>query len=127
MGIINNLTSRIPSHGLHILEYSDILLLNKTNFENKNYNKYIFKHYNPYHTKHSCPSNEKDDEYHLGDLGNIIADHNGQAKFSIRKIINSKALSGRVIIVNKRKDRCKAENEFDDVNDIYALGVLASY
>ena len=123
MGVINNL---IPgsSHGLHIYEYSDILLLNKTNTENRKYNNYLFKHYNPYQKKHSCPNNLPHQEYHLGDLGNIIADNTGQAKFSIIKKISAKSLGGRVIVVNKRKDNCDKETEYDDGNNIYAFGVL---
>ncbi len=124
MGVINNL---IPgsSHGLHIYEYSDILLLNKTSIESRKYHNYLFKHYNPKHTKHSCPNNNPNEEFHLGDFGNIIADNNGQAKFSLIKKMNARPLSGRVIVVNKRKDSCKQDVEYDDASNIYAYGVLS--
>jgi len=124
MGVINNL---IPgsSHGLHIYEYSDILLLNKTSIESRKYHNYLFKHYNPKHTKHSCPSNNPNEEFHVGDFGNIIADNHGQAKFSLIKKMNARSLSGRVIVVNKRKDSCKPDEEYDDASNIYAYGVLS--
>ena len=124
MGIINNLVPG-TSHGLHILEYSDITLMNKTITQDKNhYNQYIFKHYNPYHLKHSCPSTDHNKNCHEGDLGNIIANSNGQAKFSIIKKTFIKSLSGRAVVVNKNKDMFNEDMEFDTFDNIYAFGVL---
>lgn len=64
-------------------------------------------HYNPFGKSHGCPGKS---ERHLGDLGNLIIDMFGQAKYSttddIIELTGSYSIIGRSLIVHKDRDDC---------------------
>jgi hypothetical protein len=67
--VVGKIEGLVPgsSHGVHILEYADLLLLRNIKFDESN--KDILKHFNPNHLPHSCPTlNNFNDEYHIGDI-----------------------------------------------------------
>lgn len=65
-------------------------------------------HFNPYGEKHGSHRNDKIDERHLGDLGNIRANNLGVARFKIKdynlRIDDNDIFSilGRSVVVSKR-------------------------
>lgn len=108
------------THAVHILEYSDISQL-----EESKITKDFLRHFNPTNAIHSCPSNSQGEErYHSGDLGNIIADQEGVAYISITRKVSIKSLNGRIIVINSRADKCEPTQEYDEVKDIIAYGLL---
>jgi Cu/Zn superoxide dismutase len=107
------------THSIHVLEFSDLSELE----ENKT-SKDFLKHFNPTNVKHSCPSNEKEEDYHFGDFGNIIANNDGIGFVSITKKLSIKSFNGRIVVVNKSSDKCDESIEYDDVKDILGFGLL---
>ena len=84
-------------HAIHIHQYGDLRLDN---------GKGTGGHYNPEGHDHSLPSNET---RHAGDLGNLTADANGNASYSItinNVTLNShhNPISGRGVIIHAKVD-----------------------
>jgi Cu-Zn family superoxide dismutase len=88
-GELMNLTPGL--HGIHVHQFGDLT------------NGCISSgpHLNPYNRTHGGPS---DDERHLGDLGNLIADVNGVARFDITdrllRLDGPHSIIGRTIVVH---------------------------
>lgn len=101
------------THGFHIVDFIDFDTPSKA-----------FSHFNPYNEKHSCPSNQ-DSPYHAGDLGNIIADSKGVAKFNFEKKMSIKSISGRGIVLLKGEDLCNENQTVDKFEDIIGYGVIS--
>ena len=85
-------------HGFHIHEAGD--LTDKCTS--------MCSHFNPYGNVHGCPGMR---ERHVGDLGNIKANSNGEAKYSfydkIIKLRGSKCnIIGRGLIIHADEDDC---------------------
>ena len=66
-----NLSGLTPNHkhGFHVHEAGDL----------SDHCKSACAHFNPYNKTHGCPGKE---DRHIGDLGNLIADENGNAIYS---------------------------------------------
>ncbi len=83
-------------HGFHIHEFGDC---NSKNSDS------IGAHYNPTHHKHGKPGSE---DSHVGDLGNLVADENGNAHYeAINKVIKLQgrnSILGRSIIIHADRD-----------------------
>lgn len=101
------------THGFHIVDFIDFDTPSKA-----------FSHFNPYNEKHSCPSNQ-DSPYHAGDLGNVIADSKGVAKFNFEKKMSIKSISGRGIVLLKGEDLCNENQTVDKFEDIIGYGVIS--
>lgn len=90
-------------HGFHVHEAGD--LTDKCTS--------MCAHFNPYGNTHGCPGMR---ERHVGDLGNIKTNSNGEAKYTfydnIIKLRGSKCnIIGRGLIIHEDKDDCgKGEN-----------------
>ena len=86
-------------HGFHIHEYGDISSLDGTSAGG---------HYNPKGVQHQLPDGK--DERHLGDLGNLSANAEGKATFSLTvdgiSLCTSKnnSIVGRSVIVHQKED-----------------------
>lgn len=81
-------------HGIHIHECGD---LSKGCAS-------LGNHYNPRNTRHGSPENGIN-ERHAGDLGNIIANDEGRAKFRfIDKVLTVSEIIGRSVVVTERAD-----------------------
>lgn len=100
-------------HGFHIVDFIDLDTPTKA-----------FAHFNPYNEKHSCPSNH-DSSYHAGDLGNVIADSKGVAKFNFKTKLSIKSISGRGIVLLKGEDLCNENQIADKFEDIIGYGVIS--
>jgi len=91
-------------HGFHIHEAGDLT----------DHCESLCAHFNPYNKKHGCPGMK---ERHVGDLGNLIADKNGCAKYMMRddmiQLRGSKCnILGRGLIIHADPDDCgQGENE----------------
>ncbi len=91
-------------HGFHIHEAGDLT----------DHCESLCAHFNPYNKKHGCPGMK---ERHVGDLGNLIADKNGCARYMMRDDIiqlrGSKCnILGRGLIIHADPDDCgQGENE----------------
>ncbi len=83
-------------------------------------------HYNPTHKNHGCPD---DAERHVGDLGNLSADHTGHAHYErIDKVISlngPQSIIGKSIIVHDQADDCKTQPTGNSGKRI-ACGVIES-
>lgn len=88
-------------HGFHIHAYGD--LRDKAG-------KYLGGHFNP--EKHPHASHKKN-KYHAGDLGNVVADANGNvsSSFLIKKInfYGKFSIIGRSVVVHEKKDDLKTQ------------------
>jgi len=85
-------------HGFHVHECGD--LTNKC--------ESMCAHYNPYGKKHGCPGLK---ERHVGDLGNLVTDEKGNAKYiivdNVIKLHGTKAnIIGRGLIIHADPDDC---------------------
>ncbi len=82
-------------HGFHVHEFGNLSNACHT----------AGAHYNPFGKTHGGPC---DEERHVGDLGNIEADNNGNAKFeiidSLIKLTGQYSIIGRSIIVHEGED-----------------------
>lgn len=86
------------AHGFHVHEAGD--LTDKC--------KSMCAHFNPYNNTHGCPGMKK---RHVGDLGNIVTNTKGEAKYSfyddIIKLRGSKCnIIGRGLIIHEDEDDC---------------------
>lgn len=83
-------------HGFHIHEFGDCSALDATSAGG---------HFNPLAMPHGAPT---DEQRHLGDLGNIIADNEGQAHFEwtdrLLVLNGSNSIIGRAVIVHGGED-----------------------
>ena len=85
-------------HGFHIHEYGDL---------SDGCNS-ACAHFNPYNKTHGCPGMIN---RHVGDLGNIITDQNGNAKYTFYdnmiKLRGTKSnIIGRMVIIHADPDDC---------------------
>lgn len=82
-------------HGIHIHAYGD---------RRKGCDS-MGSHYNPFNKEHGAP---KDKYRHVGDLGNIIADKDGNAKLTIKdplvKLHGKYSVVGRGLVVHADED-----------------------
>jgi len=96
-------------HGFHIHEAGDLT----------DHCESLCAHFNPYKKTHGCPGMKN---RHVGDLGNLIADSNGNAKYKIKddyiKLRGSKCnILGRGLIIHADPDDCgKGNNEASLIN-----------
>jgi len=95
-----NITGLIPNslHGFHVHEAGD--LTDKCSS--------MCSHYNPYKKTHGCPGMIK---RHVGDLGNIKTNKNGDARYTfyddIIKLRGKKSnIIGRGLIIHEDEDDC---------------------
>ena len=95
-----NISGLIPNslHGFHVHEAGD--LTDKCTS--------MCAHFNPFQKNHGCPGAK---ERHVGDLGNLVTNKKGQAKYSIIdnviKLRGTKAnIIGRGLIIHADKDDC---------------------
>jgi len=117
---------------VHIIEYSDILDFTEGKpiqgyhniFSYKSSDEIKLTHFNPKKLKHSCPSLNDKENYHFGDLGNIIADNQGKAFLSVIRKIPIKSLNGRVVIISNSPDKCQENLENDNLADVISFGPL---
>lgn len=85
-------------HGFHVHEAGDL----------SNHCNSLCAHFNPYNKNHGCPGTKN---RHVGDLGNLNTDKNGQVNYSIEddmiKLRGSKAnILGRGLIIHADADDC---------------------
>ena len=86
------------AHGFHVHQAGD--LTDKC--------KSMCAHFNPYNKNHGCPGVK---ERHVGDLGNIVTNHKGEAKYTfydnIIKLRGKMAnIIGRRLIIHEDEDDC---------------------
>ena len=86
------------SHGFHVHEAGD--LTDKCTS--------MCSHFNPFDKKHGCPGSK---ERHVGDLGNIVTNYKGEAKYSfydnVIKLRGTKCnIIGRGLIIHEDEDDC---------------------
>lgn len=85
-------------HGFHIHEFGDCSVMDFTS---------AGPHFNPSESQHGGPD---DDQRHVGDLGNIVADEMGNVTINYvdhrikLKPDSSKSVIGRAVIVHERED-----------------------
>jgi len=85
-------------HGFHVHESGDLTQKCKS----------MCAHFNPYNKNHGCPGKA---DRHVGDLGNIITDQNGNANYTIYdNVIKLRgfedSIIGRGLIIHKDTDDC---------------------
>jgi len=82
-------------HGFHVHEWGD----------NTNGCTSTGAHYNPFGKTHGGP---KDENRHVGDLGNVTAGADGVAKFEVTdnliKLIGNNSVVGRTMVVHEKTD-----------------------
>ena len=79
-------------------------------------------HFNPYNKNHGCPGMK---ERHVGDLGNLVTDKNGQANYTmvddVVKLRGSKAnILGRGLIIHADPDDCGKGGQPDSLTTGHA-------
>ncbi|HMF17800.1 MAG TPA: superoxide dismutase family protein [Gemmataceae bacterium] len=83
-------------HGFHIHEFGDL-----TDAKGMS----TGGHFNPTNKKHGKPS---DEERHVGDLGNIVADKDGKAKINMTDTVISlhgkHSIVGRAVVIHEDED-----------------------
>ncbi|KAI7869549.1 superoxide dismutase [Spinellus fusiger] len=107
-------------HGFHIHEFGD----------NTNGCTSAGPHFNPHGKTHGAP---EDEERHAGDLGNVVADKNGDATLKITdnhvKLIGPQSIIGRTVVVHAAEDDLgKGGHELSkttgNAGDRWACGVI---
>jgi Cu-Zn family superoxide dismutase len=82
-------------HGFHIHEFGNLT----------NYCQTAGAHYNPYKKTHGSP---KDENRHVGDLGNVEADSEGNAKLELEdeliRLTGEHSIIGRSVVVHADED-----------------------
>ena len=94
-------------HGFHVHESGDLSAKCES----------MCAHFNPYGKTHGCPGMK---ERHVGDLGNLVTNKNGQAKYTMTdnyiKLRGSKAnILGRGLIIHADPDDCGKGNNPDSL------------
>lgn len=94
-------------HGFHVHEYGDMSEQCQS----------MCAHFNPYNKKHGGQTSI---ERHVGDLGNIITDKNGFAKYritdSLIKLRGTKSnIIGRGLVIHEDEDDCGLGNMPDSL------------
>jgi Cu/Zn superoxide dismutase len=109
------------THGVHVLEYSDL-----PNLEPSKITREFLKHYNPTNAPHSLPmmKESEEEDFHAGDFSNIIANHEGSAFLSLTRRLPIKSLNGRLVVILNSPDKSDPKQEFDKVEDILGYGIL---
>lgn len=91
-------------HGFHVHEGGDLT----------DHCTSMCAHFNPYHKTHGCPGKKN---RHVGDLGNLVTDANGCAKYTISdnfiKLRGKSNILGRGLIIHADPDDC-GEGGFED-------------
>jgi Cu-Zn family superoxide dismutase len=96
-------------HGFHVHESGD--LTNKC--------ESMCSHFNPYGKKHGCPNSS---ERHVGDLGNLVTNEKGEARYimydNVIKLRGTKSnIIGRGLIIHQDEDDCgKGNNQASSIN-----------
>jgi Cu-Zn family superoxide dismutase len=102
-------------HGLHVHQYGDLT--------DKAQGKSAGDHFNPTGQPHGRP---QDAHHHVGDFGNIEADANGIAKFSLKAphivLEGPEGIVGRSLVVHAKAD--KFTQPAGDAGDRVAFGVI---
>ncbi len=83
-------------HGFHIHKYGDC----------RENGKYAGSHFNPHDYEHGSLD---DEERHLGDMGNLIADKNGVAFYKEIVDICPRKITGRSIIIHANEDNLTSQ------------------
>jgi len=99
-------------HGFHVHEAGDL----------SDQCTSMCAHFNPYGKNHGCPGMK---ERHVGDLGNLKTNKNGQAKYSITdnviKLRGTKAnIIGRGLIIHADPDDCGQGGQPDSLTTGHA-------
>ncbi len=98
INITGNITGLNPGqkHGIHVHEFGDISAEDASSAGG---------HYNPKDVKHSLVDSS---ERHLGDLGNLQADAQGNASLNLslsnRLLCHKKSVIGRAVIIHEKED-----------------------
>ena len=91
-------------HGIHIHEFGNLILGCQT----------AGAHYNPFTKDHGGPD---DEDRHVGDLGNLVADDAGKAFFEIKdklvRLTGEYSVIGRSIVVHENEDDLGKGNHSD--------------
>ncbi len=100
--IIANLTGLPPGkHGFHIHEFGDITSADGSS---------AGAHFNPTGMPHSMPLSDK---RHAGDMGNIIADENGNAHLDyidpVIELNGNSSIIGHAIVIHEKEDDFKTQ------------------
>ena len=112
-GVVNGLTP--GKHGFHIHEFGDL----------SNGCESTGGHYNPHNVEHGDI-----DEGHVGDLGNITADENGVARFTIVasriELLGEFSIVGRAVVIHANEDNTQAGgDDAGNSGERVAAGVIA--
>jgi len=104
------------AHGFHIHQYGDLSDGCTT----------AGPHFNPFEKHHG---GREDNHRHVGDLGNIISDDKGEAKFSFKDSIislknNKRNIIGRALIIHEGTDDCGRGGHDDSLTTGHAGGRL---
>jgi superoxide dismutase, Cu-Zn family len=99
-------------HGFHVHEAGDL----------SDHCTSMCAHFNPYNKKHGCPGMK---ERHVGDLGNLIANQKGEAKYTIVddciKLRGFKSnIIGRGLIIHEDEDDCGKGGQSDSLTTGHA-------
>lgn len=98
-------------HGFHVHQYGDMSEKCES----------MCSHFNPFNKAHGCPASKKGDR-HVGDLGNLETDANGNciSQFvddQIKLRGNKSNIIGRGLIIHADEDDCGlGENEASKIN-----------
>jgi len=98
MKITVNLKKLKPGlHGFHIHKYGDL----------REGCKSLCEHFNPYNTNHGNITDNKDNR-HIGDLGNIVVDKNGNCNMILYdryiKLKGKCSIVGRSVVIHDKPD-----------------------
>jgi Cu-Zn family superoxide dismutase len=103
-------------HGFHIHEFGNLTNACHT----------AGAHYNPYKKTHGGP---EDEERHVGDLGNVVADENGNVDFKLEdkliKLTGEFSVIGRSIVIHEAEDDLGKGGFSDSKTTGHAGGRLA--
>lgn len=102
------------SHGLHIHEYGNC----------EGDGTQAGGHYNPYGKRHGSPD---DKQRHVGDLGNVIADAQGNAYFeridTVVRLNGPRSIVGKSVIIHALEDDYKTQPTGNSLGKI-ACGII---